>query len=357
MPSVTRIPVFIATLFLTACASPAYYWQATTGHLELMSQRRAVDDMLADPATEPALRERLAQAGEILEFADRQLGLPAGGSYRSYVEAGGPVTWNVIATPPYSLQPKRWCFPVAGCVAYRGYFERDKALAFAGRLEKQGLDVAVLPAAAYSTLGWFEDPLLDTMLERDPEQLAGTLFHELAHQRLYLNDDTAFNEGYASYVEAAGVAFWLEGQAGADQRLAAWRQGREAAQDFDALLRRARAELKALYAGGREPEDMATQKAAAFARLRQRYQDLVDQTWNGRAYFSGWMQHPLNNAHLAAFSAYAGGRCAFDGLMLEAGGDFPTFHALAEAAADTPRAERRAWLDQACPAVASGPEL
>jgi predicted aminopeptidase len=349
--------LLLCTLALTACASPAYYWQATTGHFSLMQQRQPVDAILADPDADGELQDQLKLAGELLDFAEHDLALPTGGSYRSLVEVEGPVTWNVVAAPEFSLQPKQWCFPVAGCVAYRGYFEREKALAFARKLEQRGLDVAVLSASAYSTLGWFDDPLLSTMLDQEPQRLAGALFHELAHQRLYVHDDTAFNEAYASFVESAGVERWLGKRNGGSVALDAWREEQAAGRAFSTLVNEIRQALTALYDSRQSEAVMRREKAIIFDDLRRRHGHLVRAEWGGRAYFSGWLQDGLNNAHLIAIGAYAGGQCAFEHLMSQSGGDFTNFHELASEVAKRPGTDRRDWLNQPCAVVASGREL
>jgi predicted aminopeptidase len=200
---VIRALVLAALLpWLAGCETLAYYRQAIGGHLEVMSGARAVDDWLADTRTPPALRERLQVAQRIRAFASRSLGLPDNGSYRSYVDLGRPfVVWNVFAAPEFSVEPQRECFPFTGCVAYRGFFSEAQALRHAERLKAQGLDVYVRGVPAYSTLGWFDDPLLSSFISYPDAQLARLLFHELAHQLVYAKSDTTFNESFAVVVE------------------------------------------------------------------------------------------------------------------------------------------------------------
>lgn len=346
----------LAGLLVSSCAGPAYYWQASAGHLRLMSERQDVDELLANPATHPQLRERLQLASALLDFARRQLDLPADGSYQSLVEVGGPVTWNVVATPEFSLEPERWCFPVAGCVTYRGYFDRSDAERFAQKLAGKGFDVAVSPAAAYSTLGWFDDPLLDTMLAQPPSRLAAMLFHELAHQRLYVKGDTAFNEAYAGFMEQAGVRLWLQ-QAGDGEGLQQWRMAQKAAREFTGLLLEVRERLAALYRSAAGPGVIRLAKQDALAAMQSEYRTLVEQRWQGQDYFGGWMQGPLNNAHLATISTYARGHCAFAGILDGAEGNFITFHEQLEPLLQAETGERGAWLEQECAGVASALEL
>jgi predicted aminopeptidase len=203
-------PAWILMLMIVfgtcACAGPGYYVQAVSGHWHLMRERTVIDEILGNPKTDPERARKLRHVQGILEFAEQELQLPAGDSYQSFVETRREaVVWNVVAAPEFSLSPRKWCFIVAGCVPYRGYFDHDDAQRFGLRLERKGLDVSVSPAGAYSTLGWFSDPLLDTMLTRSDWQLAAYLFHELAHRKLYVRGDTDFNEAYARHVEQIGA--------------------------------------------------------------------------------------------------------------------------------------------------------
>jgi predicted aminopeptidase len=266
------------------------------------------------------------------------------------------VTWNVVATPEFSLAPRRWCFLFAGCLPYRGYFEQASADRFAERLAADGLDVAVSGASAYSTLGWFEDPLLDTMLRHGEERLAAIIFHELAHQRLYVEGDAAFSESYASFVEEEGVALWLS-ESGRSARLPAWREERAAARQFDAILRRARSTLVEVYASDQAPDARRDAKEAVFAALRADYRNLVNEHWAGRDHFGSWFASELNNARLALLDTYRAGLCAFSALYREAGEDMRRFHELATARAALDRKARQAWLEQDCDGIAPRGEL
>ena len=203
---IRRLFACVALLTLPGC-SLTYYWQAAAGHMEVMRLRRPLDEVIADPATPGPTRRELVLAREAREFAHARLALPDNGSYRSFAELGRPyVVWNVFAAPALSLEPRQWCFPVAGCVPYRGYFSESRAQAFAARLMRDGDDIFVGGVAAYSTLGRFDDPLLDTMLSADAARLAGVIFHELAHQRVYVAGDAVFNESFATFVERQGLA-------------------------------------------------------------------------------------------------------------------------------------------------------
>ena len=347
----------ILCFFVMGCAGPGYYWQAASGHMKLMRDRQDVGEVLADPETDPNLAQRLQTAAEILQFAEAELDLPAAESYRSYVETGrDAVVWNVVATPEFSLVPKKWCFPVAGCGPYRGYFEQEKAERFAARLRQKGLDVAVTPATAYSTLGWFDDPLMDTMLRGPETRLAGTIFHELAHARLYVKGDTTFNESYAAFVERAGVRSWL-GQDDDQDVLDEWLRIRRAVSQFHALLSSTRDKLSDLYASGKTEQEMRDRKQGVFGDLKRDYDTLREQKWQGRDYFSSWFSTNPGNARLALHQSYEGGICVFDRLFRELGKSFPEFHGRAELLAEMDTAERRSWMNESCQPIASGHDL
>jgi predicted aminopeptidase len=346
-----------ALCLLAGCASPSYYGQAVAGHLELMRNRQDVAELLAAAETEESLKQQLLLAREIRRFAIDRLGLPDNGSYRQYVGTGREaVAWNVVAAPEFSLEPKRWCFLFAGCVPYRGYFDPADARRLASKLGERGFDVAVSPAMAYSTLGWFRDPLLDTMFRYSEENLAGVIFHEFAHQQLYVKGDTAFSESYATFIEELGVTLWLE-ETGRGDRLPAWRRQQRAAEEFSALLDEARVELEHIYSSAAPTVEKRHAKAAAFKSLRKRYLATADNDGDSPAAYAGWFEEAPNNARMALFDSYRGGACAFAALYEEAGRDLSRFQALAAERAAQDSVSRRAWLDQPCDAVAPGSEL
>ncbi len=346
--------IFRLLLVLCLCGSagPGYYLQALSGQHKLMRSRQDIQTLLNDPATAPELRAHLEHAEQLRSYAEDELDLPADGSYTSYVEVEGEaLVWNVIATGEFSLEPKRWCFPVAGCVPYRGYFKQQKAQGFATKLSGKGMDVLVSPSPAYSSLGWFEDPLLSTMFSPSDIRLAAYLFHELAHQRLYVKNDSSFNEGYADFVEDAGVRSWLTSNRREDELLR-WLQLQEAGRDFAGLVGPIRTRLAELYASDIPEAAMRLQKAAIFKTFEEDYQVLSDKKWQGERYYAAWFREPLNNARLALYNTYAGSHCAFQRLWEESAGDWRNFHRLAEQKSRLPVAERSEWLKQTCPATA-----
>ena len=252
------------------CAAP-YYWQAIGGHLELLRKREPIEDVVADPAVDPKLQTTLTRIAAMRRFASDELGLPSNDSYTSYVALDRSyVVWNVVATDEFSVEPRRWCFPFAGCVAYRGYFERAKAEHFAQQLAEDGLDTHSGGSTAYSTLGYFADPVLSTMVNGGEQYVASLLFHELAHQKLYIKDDSEFSEAFAMVVEEFGTQQWLL-QHGTPADLERYRGRRARRVEFAELIAAQQARLRAVYSTGGSPEQLRAAKALAFDALRLEY--------------------------------------------------------------------------------------
>lgn len=311
----------------TGCTSISYYAQSLEGHARIMAAREDVGKLIHDPSTPAALRGKLTSASAIRRFATDELALPENSSYRSYVDIHrDAVTWAVFAAPQFSLAPRTWCFPVFGCVPYRGYFDRKSATETAVELHGQGLDVYVTGITAYSTLGWFSDPLLSTMLTQDDSYLASLIFHELAHQRLYVNGDSAFNEAFAVAVETSGVRKWLRAN-GDRAGLRRYEADRKRRIDFLGLVSKTRDELGQIYLSPRAPEQMAAAKAEAIDRLRMRYRQLRDKRWGGYRGYDAWFDSPINNAKLAATAVYGEQVPAFLHLFDLCSGDYPRFYA------------------------------
>ncbi len=340
----------VLTLTLAALLSSCYYLQAASGQLALMSARRPIIAVLADPATPADLARRLEYVRSAREFAVQSLALPDNDSYLSYADLGRPyAVWNVFATRRYSTEARRWCFPVAGCVVYRGYFDQSAAERYAIRLRMSGWDAAVAGASAYSTLGHFADPVLNTMMGWSDARLAGTLFHELAHQVVYVAGDSSFNEAFASVVEEAGVERWLSGD-GRRHELLLWREQRQRADQFVALLLDTRARLTRLYASGLAEEDMAREKSREFGLLKYRYQKLRAQ-WGDDDAYDGWFDRALNNAHLVPVDTYRLCMPGFKRLLAEQEGNLSAFYAAVRVlAAQSTDARRRAVCDVAAAA-------
>ena len=312
---------------VAGCTSISYYAQSLEGHVEIMAARKDVGRLIRDPSTPEQLRAKLTSASAIRRFATDELALPDNNSYRSYVDVGrNDVTLAVFAAPQFSLAPITWCFPVFGCVPYKGYFSRQDALKSAAELQRQGLDVYVSGVTAYSTLGWFSDPLLSTMLRQNDTYLASLVFHELAHQKIYVNGDSAFNEAFAVTVETTGTRKWLRAT-GNRAGLRSYEADRKRKSDFLGLISKTREELRQVYGSPRSPEQMAAAKAATIDRLRMRYRQMRDRRWAGYSGYDAWFDSPINNAKLAATAVYGEEVPAFLRLFDLCGGDYPKFYA------------------------------
>ena len=392
-----------ATLLATGCANLGYYSQAITGQLDILGRTRTITELLddspvagiePDAATRPlapTVKARLATVLRVRDFATQALALPDNDSYRVYADLDrqlparstdaipsvvdrAQVAWNVVATPEFSLTPKEWCFPVAGCVPYRGYFSHKRARQFASELRHDHLDVRVAGVAAYSTLGWFRDPVFSTQLRRSDADIAALIFHELAHQKLYLPGDATFNESFATTVEIEGMRRWLA-QGNDKAALENYLLDRTRQSGFVDLLLKYRARLEALFASPLPEEQMRAEKARHYNALRAEYVDLRNQ-WSGYDARDGggtspgmgevdrvgsersrprrelavddgydsWFTQDLNNANLASVGLYHAYVPAFQALLAGAHGDLPTFYRLAHALSRLPTAERTAQL-------------
>ncbi len=327
---------------LAGCASLGYYGQAIGGHLSILGRTRPIEELLTDPTLAPELKQRLERVVVIRAFATRSLGLPDNDSYRRYADLERPfAVWNVFAAPELSLKAKEWCFMFAGCVAYRGYFAQTDVERAAAQLRAEGYDVYIGGVVAYSTLGWFDDPLLNTMLARPEPELAGLLFHELAHQNIYVRDDTAFNESFAMTVEREGVRRWLAAQ-NAQAPYAAYTERARRREEFMALMLVCRARLEELYVSDFSDDDKRTAKNELFNELRRDYAQLKKR-WDGYAGFDGWIEE-LNNAKLISIGLYHDHIAAFEKLLARDGGDLTAFYLTVNELARQPKAARDAAL-------------
>ncbi|GLX12073.1 hypothetical protein Pstr01_03120 [Pseudomonas straminea] len=336
-----RAAVPLLALALAGCSTVDYYGQLARGQLQLLSARQLVQALIEDPATEPKLRERLELSQQARRFASEKLALPDNRSYRLYADLHRPfVVWNLFATDEFSLQPQLHCFPIAGCVAYRGFYEQSRARGAAALLKAQGLDTYLGGVEAYSTLGWFDDPILNTMLRWSDERLVAVIFHELAHQQYYLAGDTAFNESYATFVEQEGLRQWRTARG-----LPAPKEvGVQPREQFTTLVLASRARLEKLYASGLDAEAMRAGKQAEFERLRAEYRQLRASQWNGVGYYDSWIDGPLNNAKLLPFGLYDQWVSAFAGLFAEVNGDWPTFYRRVAELGALPQTQRQIQL-------------
>ncbi len=329
------------------CADLGYYRQSAAGHLDLMTRAKPVDEWLGDPTTPAKLKQRLALSSQMRDFSVQVLKLPDNASYRRYADLQRPAAvWNVVAAPALSLKLKTWCYPVTGCVSYRGYFDRADADALAAQLRDQGMDVYVYGVPAYSTLGWSNwiggDPLLNTFVNGAEGDLARLIFHELAHQQLYVADDTLFNESFATSVERIGVALWLKrhGDAAADAAYARLQRMRN---DFRGLTANTRDALEEVYRSAASDDDKRRAKEALLARMRAEYAALKQQRWDGFGGYDAWFAS-ANNASLGMQAAYNDLVGDFERLFAQQGSDFERFYAEAARMGALPKAERHATL-------------
>lgn len=341
----TVLLLWLATT-LSGCASLSYYGQSVTGHFDLMQRREPIPELLADSSLAPELRTRLARIQTMREFASRELGLPDNGSYRSYADLERPyVVWTVVATPPLSLEPREWCFLIVGCLDYRGYYDPAAARAHAAELAAGGADTYIGGASAYSTLGWFDDPVLNTMLHWSDAQVARLIFHELAHQKLFFKNDTAFNEAFADTVGIVGARRWLEayGEAG---ELANFRQELAREDQFVGMVMTARTRLLGVYASDHPDAAKLEAKRMILAKLARDYEQLRLSHWTDYDYYDPWFEETLNNAKLAAVATYRELMPTFTALLARLDGKLEQFYDYAEALQPCSPAQRRRLLGQ-----------
>lgn len=349
---IRRVVLLFAVVFalgaIGGCSTIGYYYQAARGHMALTFAARPIDAVIADPLTTPDLRARLESARAMREFASRELALPDNATYRRYADLKRPfVVWNVFGAAEFSIRAREWCFPVAGCVGYKGWFDEGDANRFAESVRQEGFDVFVGGVPAYSTLGWFDDPMLSTFIRYPRAELARLVFHELAHQVAYAGGDSTFNESFATSVELEGVRRWL-GQTGSEAERAEFEamQGRK--RDFVALVERTRARLDRLYASGLPVEAMRAAKQGAFDDMRREYGELKA-AWGGFAGYDRWFAQPLGNAHLASIATYTQRLPAFEALLAREKGALPQLYAQAQRLARLPQRDRDRELDALMP--------
>jgi predicted aminopeptidase len=337
----STLSLLILTLFVS-CETVGYYGQAAKGQLSLLLGRQQIDALLRSPDLDGETRRKLQLVLDVREFAEQELQLQAGDSYLSFTALEQPyVLWNVFAAPEFSTEPMQWCYPIAGCVTYRGYFREEAAQRSAATLTSQGLDVYSGGVDAYSTLGWFDDPLTSAVLRRPDHRLVALLFHELAHQRLYLPGDTMFNESFATFVEQEGLRRWLarHPQGGLDAQIVRENQMQEA---FVALVNTHREALRELYAQPLSAEEKRTGKQAIQRAMREEYAQLRE-TWDYQGY-DRWFAGPLNNAQLATVASYNVLVPFFESMLARVEGDLARFYRDVDAFTQLPATQREQLL-------------
>jgi len=325
---------------LDGCANLAYYAQAVSGQVDLLNRTQAVSAVLDDPEANQHLKQALTKAVQLRAFASRELGLPDNQSYTHYADLKRPyVVWNVFAAEEFSTKPKQWCFIGVGCVSYRGFFVQADADAFAAELRRDGADVFLGGVPAYSTLGWFDDPLLNTFIGYSELELAQLMFHELAHQVVYVGDDSAFNESFATAVELEGVNRWLNLHGTNAQRSTFESLQQRKAAYINQMIS-ARKQLEVLYASGTSVEEKRSVKAQIFAALRA-------ELAQGSKHPERWQAVQLNNAQLASVATYTQWVPAFRAVLAQQQGDLTQFYQVVKAMSDLPKSERNALLHAA----------
>ena len=335
--------VFITTA-LSGCSDMGYYLQCAKGQMEVMSESRPIPVVIADPQTTPEIRQKLERVLLVRDFAVTELGLPDNDSYHSYADIGRPyVVWNVVAAAEFSLQPKQWCFPVAGCVSYRGYFKQKDAETLASDLRAENYDVDLYGVQAYSTLSWFNDPVLSTFISSSDARLAGLIFHELAHQMIYIDGDTPFNEAFAMTVQIEGVRRWFQ-QRGHLEEWQKFVEHQERGEIFQSYLQKIHNQLDTLYHQDIPIKQMRTEKHRLISRAIADFAELKSSGQLDHR-FDRWMSRGLNNARLAGIATYRGLVPGFQKVLQQCRGDFGCFYTQVKKLGKLPRVERLSQLN------------
>jgi predicted aminopeptidase len=334
----------LLSIAVCGCESVHYYSQAIRGQYRILDARQPISEIMTDPEAPENLRESLTHILAVRQFAENELLLPVKNHYLTYVDLKRPyVVWNVMAAPEFSLTPKTWCYPVVGCAAYRGYFTEKDARQYAHGLSSQGYEVYVAGVTAYSTLGWFDDPVLSTFIRYSKDQSAALIFHELAHQVLYVKGDTVFNESFATAVEQEGLKRW-QAETQASHRYKNYIENYRRQQQFIQLIMHYRRMLETLYQSDASPMDKREQKAAIFSALRGEF-DRVKTNKNGLAAYDNWMNHSLNNAKIASVAAYHDFVPAFQKMLVENDGNMNQFYKACRKLAQGSQDERHRTLN------------
>ena len=331
---------------LTGCQTIQYYSQAINGQHRILNSRQPISEVTTDPNASAELRQRLTFIMDVRAFAEDELQLPVANHYLTYVDLKRPyVAWNVVATPEFSMVPKMWCYPFVGCAAYRGYFAKADAEQYADLLKEQGYDVHVGGVTAYSTLGWFDDPVLSTFIHRSKSSAAALLFHEVAHQVLYTPGDTTFNESFATFVEQEGLRRWQKSSGDSaiyNEYLVNFRRQ----QQFVSLVQAHRYELETLYQMNLAPQQKRAQKASIFSELRDEFNQLKT-VQTDLAVYDQWINQPLNNAKISGVVAYHDFVPAFSVILAENNGELTRFYEACRRLAQMQKDERHRILKQA----------
>lgn len=333
------IVTLFATVMLIGCSNLGYYYQCAQGHMKVMSNTRPITEVVTDPQTQPKVKQKLEKVLLMRNFAVTELGLPDNNSYRHYADIGRPyAVWNVVAAEEFSLKPKQWCFPVAGCVSYKGYYKQEKAEELAAELQAENFDVDLYGVQAYSTLNWFDDPVLSTFISSSDARVAGLLFHELAHQLIYIADDTSFNEAFAMTVQIEGVRRWFQ-QNSTGKAWLQYLEQQKQSEVFQNYLHTTREQLSDLYRLNISVEQMREEKENLIRKAIDSFAQLKEsgRLSNG---FDRWMARGLNNARLAGIATYHDLIPGFQAILLQCRGDLGCFYEEVRALSKLPESER-----------------
>jgi len=341
--TVKHLLLMVTVAIVSGCTTVGYYSQSISGHLSLLARARPISQVVADTSVPEKIRRKLQRSIVMREFASQQLALPDNNSYKKYADLQRPFAiWNVFAAPELSLQSRKWCFLVVGCVSYRGYYSQQDAETFASGLRATGDDVYVGGVPAYSTLGWFDDPLVNTVMGFDDVDLAGLIFHELAHQVVYVKDDSKFNESFATAVELEGVRRWLR-TTGSDAGSYQIRKARR--QQIVDLILDYRERLEQVYSAAQNDSWKRQRKVHLLQELRERFQ-AMSVGWEGMGGFRRWFSGELNNAKMLSIATYYDYVPAFLKLIEQQQGDLSRFYAAAKTIGALPASERARQLEQ-----------
>jgi len=331
-------------LLLTGCSGISYYSQSISGQMSILLKREELNSVINDVDTDNSVKITLQQVRKIRRFASQSLKLPNNQSYLYYVDLERPyVVWNVVAAPEFSLSPKKWCYPIVGCVSYRGYFALSDAEQHATKLKEQGLDVSVAGISAYSTLGWFDDPVLNTMLNWRDYTLASLIFHELSHQVIYISSETSFNEAFSTAVGRLGTIQWL--LAHHPEKLSHYLSFLQAYSDFRQLLNKTHEQLNDVYSSGISDSEKRIKKQTVFNQLKLSYEQLKQQ-WPNGIHFNSWFSKSINNARFTSTMTYLQKVPAFYALFAESQGDWSKFYEKVIEMDDLDKAERDKLIDE-----------
>lgn len=341
---ITLFTLLSGVVFLQGCEQIGYYSQAVQGHIDIMLSQEPIDELIDNPEIDPKLKKRLNEVIAALEFAESRLAIPqAQTNYRSFVQLDRsyPV-WSVVAAPDDSLSPRQWCYPFVGCASYRGYYSKQAAIAYAQAIANEGnMDTHVGGADAYSTLGWFDDPVLSTFFKRDEIGLHALIFHELAHQVLYLKGDSTFNESFASAVEESGVELWLKER---PELVSQYLDRKHRSKDFTQLLQSTRTQLQEIYQSEVSRAEKLKQKEHILSELTKQYEHIKTTRWEGYPGYDRWFEKPVNNARLALVSTYNHWVPAFKQWIQQCEYDFPKFYREAQKLSEQNKEERERVL-------------